>query len=149
MKPSGYCFKDNLSSCKIGASTLLLHRSVLDDIGLFDENLIACEDYDLWLRILEKYELGLIEEELIVKNAGHSGQLSFDTPMMDTFRVQALEKHLNSKYKDEVKNELIKKLTILINGASKHKNYKLKEKYTNFLLKLYYNAHIYEYTKNK
>ncbi len=129
-KPSGYCFKDNLHSCKIGASTLLLNKSILDEVGLFDEKLKACEDYDLWLRILLKYELGLINEELITKTAGHKGQLSFETPMMDTFRIKALEKHINSKYKIEIQKELLYKLDIIIKGASKHNNYAILEKYT-------------------
>ncbi len=122
MKPSGYCFEDNLSSCKIGASTLLLHKSILDKVGLFDENLTACEDYDLWLRILLYYKLGFIDEELITKTAGHQGQLSFDTPMMDTFRIQALSKHLDSKYKEKTAQVLHKKLNILLKGAKKHNN---------------------------
>ncbi len=129
-KPSGYCFEDNLSSCKIGASTLLLHKIILDEVGLFDEDLIACEDYDLWLRILLNYELGFLDEELITKTAGHKGQLSFETPMMDIYRIEALQKHTNSKYKNEVIKELLKKLNILLKGASKHKNYGLEEKYT-------------------
>ncbi len=128
-KPKGYCFIDNLNSCKIGASTLLLHKSILNNIGLFDEKLTACEDYDLWLRILEKYELGLVDEELIVKIAGHKGQLSFETSMMDTFRVQSLKKHLHGKYKNEVKNELLKKLKIIVKGAKKHNNSKIQKIY--------------------
>ncbi len=130
MKHKGYCFEDNLSSCKIGASTLLLHKSILDTVGLFDENLTACEDYDLWLRILIKYKLGLIAEELITKTAGHKGQLSFETPMMDTFRIKALQKHLDSKYKDKVKKELLYKLEIVLKGASKYNNDEILEKYT-------------------
>jgi hypothetical protein len=42
--------------------------------------------------------------------------------MMDTFRIKALQKHLSSKYNMEVKNELIKKIDILINGAKKYNN---------------------------
>ncbi len=135
-KPKGYCFCDNLSQCKIGASTVLIHKSVLDDIGLFDENLKACEDYDLWLRILQKYELGLIEEKLITKIAGHKGQLSFETPMMDSFRIEALKKHLASKFNDEIKKELVKKIEIIIKGALRHNNEKILKKYQNELSKL-------------
>ncbi len=131
-KPKGYCFIDNLAQCKIGASTLLLNKSILDEVGLFDESLVACEDYDLWLRILENYEIGLIEDALITKIAGHNGQLSFETPMMDSFRIEALKKHLNGKYKDEVKKELIKKLDILLKGAIKHNNKNIIDKYKDF-----------------
>jgi glycosyltransferase involved in cell wall biosynthesis len=118
-KPSGFCFDDNLSLCKIGASTVMIRRSVLDDIGLFDEELIACEDYDLWLRILTKYELGYIDEKLIEKIAGHKGQLSFETPLMDLYRLKALSKHTNNK---KAQDEFYKKKQILLNGAIKHNN---------------------------
>ena len=131
LKPSGYCFKENITNTLIGASTVMCHKSIFDDVGLFDEKLQACEDYDLWLRILDKYELGLIDEKLITKVAGHSGQLSFETPLMDSYRIKALLKHLQSKHKDEVKQELIKRCDILIKGAIKHGNDELKTHYIN------------------
>jgi len=128
-KTSGFCFLDNIDSCKIGTSTLLVHKLILDDVGYFDESLKACEDYDLWLRILKKYQLGYIEDELITKIAGHKGQLSFETPMMDIYRIKALLKHKNSKFQQEVKKQLLKKLDIVITGAIKHNNLTVKNKY--------------------
>ncbi|MEA3512624.1 MAG: glycosyltransferase family A protein [Campylobacterota bacterium] len=121
-KPSGFCFEENIPLCKIGASTVMINKKVFDDIGLFDENLIACEDYDLWLRVLLKYELGYIDEKLIQKIAGHKGQLSFQTPLIDKYRIEALLKHTNTKYQDKIKEEIIKKSDILIKGAKKHNN---------------------------
>ena len=131
LKPSGFCFKQNLPNTLIGASTVMCHKSIFDNVGLFDEELKACEDYDLWLRILDKYELGLINEKLIQKIAGHRGQLSFETPLMDSYRIKALLKHLQSNYKNEVKQEVIKRCDILINGAIKHGNDELKHHYIN------------------
>jgi len=122
LKPSGFCFDDNIKLCKIGTSTVMIHKSIFEDIGLYDENLIACEDYDLWLRILAKYELGYIDEKLITKIAGHKGQLSFDTPYLDLYRIKALLKHTKSIL---VCKELKIKKDILLNGAKKHSNYKL------------------------
>jgi len=131
LKPSGYCFKENIPNTLIGASTVMCHKSVFEDIGLFDEELEACEDYDLWLRILNQYELGLIDKKLITKIAGHKGQLSFETPFMDSFRVKALQKHLESSHKEDVKKEIIKRCDILINGAIKYGNTELKNYYIN------------------
>jgi glycosyltransferase involved in cell wall biosynthesis len=131
-KPYGNCFVDNLPFCKIGPSTVIIHKSVLEDVGYFDESLKVCEDYDLWLRVLSKYEVGLVDEELVTKTAGHN-QLSFDTPMLDIYRVEALQKHIESEYQDEVKKELIRKCNVLIKGAIKHQNLNLKTKYEEFL----------------
>ena len=128
-KPSGFCFLDNISACKIGPSTIMMHKDIFHDIGLFDEGLIVCEDYDLWLRISCKYEIGFLNEKLLSKYAGHDNQLSFTTFAIDQYRIQALEKHLESDYKDDVQKELIKKIELILKGARKHNNNMLIKKY--------------------
>ena len=135
-KPKGWCFSQNINNTLIGTSTVMIHRSILNKIGYFDENLKACEDYDLWLRILQKYQLGYIEQKLTKKIAGHKGQLSFETPMMDTFRIYALLKHKEGKYKKIIKDEIIKKSTIMIQGARKHQNKTIERHYTDLLKNL-------------
>ena len=87
-------FKENLEYCNIAPSSVCLHVELLKDVGLFDESLEVCEDYDLWLRILVKYRVGLIDKKLIKKYAGHEDQLSFKHWGMDRFRVESLEKLL-------------------------------------------------------
>lgn len=134
LKPSGYCFEQNISNTLIGASTVMIHTSIFADVGYFDETLLACEDYDLWLRIVKKYELGLINTKLITKIAGHENQLSFTTKLMDEYRILALLKHLDSKYKEQILQEIIKKCNILIKGAIKHKNKEIEKKYTKLKL---------------
>ena len=121
-KPSGFCFEENLDFCKIAPSTVMICKSIFDDVGYFDESLRVCEDYDLWLRILKKYEVGLVKEVLVTKFAGHEGQLSFKYHSMDRYRVLALLKH---KEHPLVKQEISKKLDILQKGAIKHKNSEL------------------------
>ena len=130
-KPHGFCFLDNISSCKIGISTLLIHKNVFNNIGLFDEHLKVCEDYDLWLRISKIYEIGYINKKLTTKYAGHKNQLSFSTFAIDIYRIQALEKHINTNYKEIIKKEIIKKCKILLAGAKKHNNKDILEKYKN------------------
>lgn len=106
-------FLNSLRVCKIGVSTFFTHKSIFEDIGLFDESLQACEDYDLWLRILKKHKIKLINKELIAKQAGHKNQLSFTTPLIDSYRVKALKKHLNTEYAKEVRQEIEYKNSIL------------------------------------
>jgi glycosyltransferase involved in cell wall biosynthesis len=129
-KPSGWCFKENLSFCKIAPSTVMIHQSVLDKVGLFDESLEVCEDYDLWLRVLREYEIGLVEDILTTKYAGHDDQLSFKYHSMDKFRIEALLKHSDLKV---VKDEINKKCKILINGAKKRGNIEIISFYENIL----------------
>jgi glycosyltransferase involved in cell wall biosynthesis len=128
-KPQGFCFEENIDFCKISPSTVMLHQSIFEKIGYFDTTLEVCEDYDLWLRILKFYELGLIQEPLTFKISNSQPQLSFDTPMLDKYRIQALQKHIHSEFASCVSKEIEKKCDILIKGALKHNNPTLYEKY--------------------
>ncbi len=112
-------FLNSLRTCKIGVSTFFVNKSMFDEIGLFDETLKVCEDYDLWLRILKKHKIKLINKELITKQAGHENQLSCTTPLIDSYRIKALEKHTKSMYKEDVFKEIKYKKSILENGAKK------------------------------
>jgi len=120
-------FLNSMKVCKIGASTFFCHQCVFEAIGTFDESLKACEDYDLWLRILKQFPIYFINEKLTTKYAGHENQLSFETKLIDLYRIKALKKHLNSAYKNEVVDELIYKTTLVLNGAKKHGNDLLEE----------------------
>jgi hypothetical protein len=95
-KPTGSVYREALPLCCIGMSTSVIHKSVFEDIGLFDENLEACEDYDLWLRACWKYETMLIPEALTIKDGGRPDQLSLKVWGLDRFRIIALEKILLS-----------------------------------------------------
>lgn len=48
--PSGWIYPALLLDCVVWTSTVLMHRSVLAEVGNFDQNLRIGEDYDLWLR---------------------------------------------------------------------------------------------------
>ncbi|MDD5693091.1 MAG: glycosyltransferase [Patescibacteria group bacterium] len=48
----------------ITACSALVPKKVLDEVGYLDETLIGVDDYDLWLRISEKYGILTIKEPL-------------------------------------------------------------------------------------
>lgn len=123
-KSGGWIFNRCLPLCAMSPSSILIHRSVFDDIGLFDENFPACEDYELWLRITAKYPVLFIEQPQINKYGGHEDQLSHKFWGMDRFRIQALEKiiiqaDLSSENKQSAIEMLVKKARIFKNGALK------------------------------
>ncbi len=93
-KPSGYCFGELLERCLVSPSAVVLHRSLIEEVGGFDEDLPACEDYDLWLRIGWRHPIGLLPEPLVIKRGGHPDQLSAITPALDLYRIRALAKLL-------------------------------------------------------
>lgn len=135
-KYSGYIFDKCLDYCIIAPSSVFMRAKIFDEVGLFDESLQVCEDYDMWLRILHKYDILLLEQELTIKHSRSDDQLSTKFWGMDTFRVKSLQNlypHVNSIQQILIKNVLIKKLNILIKGAKKHKNDILLQKYEKIL----------------
>lgn len=118
-------FERSLERCTICPSSVLFHRSVIDAIGNFDENLSICEDYDFWIRLLLSYPIGLVKEPLVEKYGGHADQLSMSTWGLDRFRVQSLEKILlsenyNRKQKVKILQAIARKTTLLGIGFAKH-----------------------------
>jgi glycosyltransferase involved in cell wall biosynthesis len=94
-KYGGDIFERCLPLCLVSPSAVMMARSLVDEVGGFDETLPACEDYDLWLRISCTHPIGLVEAPLIVKTGGHEDQLS-RAPELDKYRIQALVKLLGS-----------------------------------------------------
>lgn len=125
-KPSGFVFENSVKICCIGMSTSVVRKDIFTEIGFFDEKLPACEDYDFWLRVASKHYVFLIPVYLTIKEGGHPGQLSFKYTAMDTFRIYALKKIIESNELsgDNLKiavDELKRKCEIFINGALKRK----------------------------
>jgi glycosyltransferase involved in cell wall biosynthesis len=123
-KTGGWIFSHCLPLCAVSPSTILIHRSVFTDIGLFDVRLPACEDYDLWLRITANYPVLLVEQPQINKHGGHEDQLSCAFWGMDRFRISALQKsidagQLSEQNRQAAVNMLLKKAGIYLNGVTK------------------------------
>lgn len=127
-KYGGDVFSQCLPLCCISPSAVLLHRSLFDELGLFDESLPACEDYDLWLRICAREPVLYIDKALLEKTGGHEDQLSQRYAAMDQFRLQALAKLLRSHSLSEAQNReaaamFREKFIIFCNGARKRHRY--------------------------
>lgn len=122
-KYSGLIFDKVLPLCLLSLSSAMFRREVFEEVGVFDEKLPACEDYDFCIRVAQKYPLHLITKPLIIKRGGHPDQLSQRYWGMDRFRVKALEKALNLDLtplqERLVRQELFRKCQILKRGFQK------------------------------
>jgi glycosyltransferase involved in cell wall biosynthesis len=121
-KYSGYIFEKVLPLCIISPSSVMLKRSVFEKVGLFDENLPACEDYDMWLRVAHRYHVHFIPRPLITKRNGHHDQLSAEYRGLDRFRVKSLGKmlsngRLTARERALVLEQMVKRCTILSEGC--------------------------------
>lgn len=90
-KPRGDIFERSLELCLVSPSAVMLRRRLLDQVGLFDESLPACEDYDLWLRVASRWPVERLDTPRVVKRGGHPDQLSRQ-PCLDLYRIRALVK---------------------------------------------------------
>lgn len=68
---SGNIYPQLLRRNEIGPlSSVLVRRAVLNEVGLFDESLPSSQDWDLYLRIAERYEFASVGEALVRYNLG-------------------------------------------------------------------------------
>lgn len=123
-KQGGRFFKRALERCLISPSSVMISKGFLDKVGWFDTELVAAEDYDLWLRITAFYEVDFVPERLVVKHGGHPDQLSVTTPAIDTYRIRAILKilddpRLSDEYREAAVRELIRKCGIVYVGCLK------------------------------
>jgi glycosyltransferase involved in cell wall biosynthesis len=135
-KYSGWIFNFCVPLCIVSPSSVLMHRLFFESVGLFDEELPSCEDYDLWLRASLLMPFHFIAEPLIEKYGGHEDQLSSRWGM-DRYRIKAILKLLldsekiNSEQTDLLKKTVQTKCDILINGFRKRGKTEEAEIYEN------------------
>jgi glycosyltransferase involved in cell wall biosynthesis len=131
-KPEGFCFEQALTICCVSLSTAVVHRSVFDTVGLFDEAFYSCEDYDFWLRALQSFPIKLIPQYLTIKDGGRKDQQSQKYFGMDRFRVAAIQKvlpTLDAELKKKALGEIINKGSIYAQGALKRGKHEDAEYY--------------------
>ena len=62
---SGRCVDGIITGKYINqTSSVLIKKEVFDQVGCFDENLLSCEDTEMWLRIAKHYSIFTVEEFL-------------------------------------------------------------------------------------
>lgn len=126
-KSGGWIFEKCLPLCLISPSAAFIKRHLWHEMGGFDEEFIVCEDYDLWLKVTSLYEVGFVEDPLIIKYGGHDDQLSARYKAMDYWRVRALERileirELSIEQRNAVLEVMLQKAAILKQGYLKHHN---------------------------
>ena len=134
-KYGGDIFLHCLPRCVMSPSSVVLHRSLLDEVGMFDETLPVCEDYDLWLRIASQTRVLYVPEKLLIKYGGHKDQLSRSSWGMDRYRIQTLEKLLLSEVLSEAQYretvaEMLRKIDIYVAGARRRERWQEVQRYT-------------------
>lgn len=125
-RSGGDIFARSLKICVVGMSTVMARREFFDKVGLFDEELPCCEDYDLWLRAAWHLEFLHVPGPLTIKHGGRNDQVSHQYRVgMDRFRIKALlnlleQASLTNNQEKLAKRELVRKCRIYGGGCIKH-----------------------------
>jgi glycosyltransferase involved in cell wall biosynthesis len=88
---SGWILKDLFQANFIRTSSAVIKKDCFDRVGVFDEQLKECEEYDLWLRIAAQFPIGFINESLAVYVDNPDG-VSTDSLTGRLYRLKVLEK---------------------------------------------------------
>jgi glycosyltransferase involved in cell wall biosynthesis len=143
-KFGGLIFDKCLDKCLISPSSVICRKSLLNNLKGFDEDLLICEDYDLWLRLTSQNPVLFIEKPLIIKYGGHQDQLSTNNGGIERYHIKSLEKLIKQDFPHEqkilIKNMLINKIRIYANGAKKRGRIKTYYKFIKRINDLTYQA---------
>ncbi len=122
----GDIFRQCLRLCAVGMSTVMCRRELFSELGMFNEGLRCCEDYDLWLRVSCRHPFLLVDKALTVKEGGRDDQVSYQYRVgMDRFRIFSLVELLRSgpllsQQRAWLLEELQRKCRVYAKGCFKH-----------------------------
>jgi glycosyltransferase involved in cell wall biosynthesis len=61
-----HLYKRLMNGCPINGCTVMMNMKLFEDVGVFDRSLPFTHDYDLWLRILQKYDFAYLDEPIVL-----------------------------------------------------------------------------------
>ena len=76
----------------MGSPTPLIKKICFEKTGLFDETLPSCQDWDMWLRISEYYEVDFVPD-ILAKHYFHDNQLTAKIDLKIQGREMMINKH--------------------------------------------------------
>jgi len=135
--PRGDVFWELLEHNFIPMPSILARKSVLLEAGGFDTTLTLIEDWDLWLRISERFPVDAVEEPVAIhrKANAHSGQMCSNAGALckQALRVQqmalgrtrarnaarAKRRHVESKFRDRAYEVLMAGATDLFHNGDR------------------------------
>jgi hypothetical protein len=91
--PSDELYEALLDGNFLVPESMFLRRKVYESVGLFDESLRACEDWDVWLRAAKTHEIGHCGQ-VLTRHRILPGSMSTDPLRMIQNRLTVLGKHL-------------------------------------------------------
>ena len=85
-----------LDRISLATSSVLLRKECLEACGMFNEVYVPCEDYELWLRIIQKFQVGVLQEKLIAYRV-HAENISKNKIAVRTAKLKIFENEVLPK----------------------------------------------------
>ena len=89
----GYVLKELFCYPFIIVSSVMVKKACLEEVGLFDTDNPSTQDYDLWMRLAERYTADFVDEPL-VRYRVHSEAMSRDRAFMLHWVLYVIQKQL-------------------------------------------------------
>ena len=88
-------------------SAYLIRKKIFDEVGYFDKNLQARQDWDMWIRLAEKYEIRAVHENLMDLRH-HKGTRTASNPHKEInayIKIRQKYQYLLEKQCSNIQNE--------------------------------------------
>lgn len=78
--------------CSVITTCVVARKAALIDAGLFDENFLRCEDFDLWLRLAHKGHKLAYQRKVLARHRLHDASLAADARRLFESQIEVYRK---------------------------------------------------------
>lgn len=112
---TGDCFADIFIKNKIAVLTVLIRKTILDKIGLFNERLSGADDYEMWLRVTLRYPIKYIDIPLATYrfHDNNISKNSFKMTILELNTINSIISNYPDIFKKITKNTIRNRLYLL------------------------------------
>ena len=89
----GHVLENYIQSRFLFPSTMIIRRSCFDEFGVFDEEMFACEDIELFARICSRWKVARVNMPLVIRYEG-THNLTSNSGKINRYTILALQKIL-------------------------------------------------------
>jgi len=131
---SGFCERQLLKNNFVPSSSVMIKKECFNKVGLFDESLHSCQDWDMWLRISKYFAFGFIPKFLIINNKLSENSISLSSKAVLGYR-NFLKKHKTLFIEYNMQKEYYSHIKYTLSQYIIQKRFKELKDYLNYLKK--------------
>lgn len=122
----------------------LIKKDCFKKVGLFDTNLKASQDYDMWVRIVKEYSINRVDKPLVKYYKHNDERITSDFRKKELAEKAFLNKHMNHLKEDnKAVSDKYKKIGIYL--MKQQKNREAREYFIKSIIKYPVGVRIYKY----